>query len=153
MMIKERLEELGYKLPAPPAEAGNYIAFKEFGNSLVYVSGTGGDAENFKMNGRIGKELSIEDGQRAAEATMLNILAALYNKYGTLDNIKSFVKLLVFVACDKDFYEQPAVANGASDLLVKVFGEAIGKPARSAIGVYVLPENIPVEIECIVELK
>ena len=153
MDVEKRLEELGYSLPVAPEESGNYISLKEFCGSLVYVSGTGGDSPTFSMTGTVGKDLTIEQGYQAAAACVLNILAAFKQKYGSLNRIKSFVKLLVFVDSSSDFYLQPKVANGASDLLVQLFGESVGKPARSAIGVSVLPDHIPVEIECIIELN
>ena len=105
------------------------------------------------IRGKLGVELDIEEGQAAARATMLNVLALLKQTFGELDRIESFVKILVFVACDKDFYAQPQVANGATQLLVDLFGEECGAPTRSAIGVIALPGNVPVEIEGIVRIK
>ena len=84
---------------------------------------------------------------------MLNVLAYLKANLGSLDEIESFVKILTFVSCTEDFYDHPAVANGATQLLADLFGEEIGLPTRSAIGVYALPGNIPVEIEGIVRMK
>lgn len=84
---------------------------------------------------------------------MLNLLAAFKRDIGSLDEIQSFVKMLALVSSENDFFEQPAVANGATDLLAEIFGEEIGLPARSAIGVNVLPGDIPVEIELLIELK
>lgn len=94
-----------------------------------------------------------EEAYEAARNCALNMLAALRRDIGSLDNICSFVKLLVFVASEDEFYDQPDVANGATDLLAQIFGEKAGLPARTAIGVNVLPGNIPVEIEALIEVK
>lgn len=152
MDYEARLRELGYELPPPPPEAGNYIAVKEFGSHFLYISGTGGDIGAFDPHGRLGAEISLELGQKAAENCALNILSAIKAHCGSLNAIRSFVKLLVLVASTNDFTRQPEVANGATNLLTQVFGEKVGRPSRSAIGVNVLPDNIPVEIEGIVEL-
>ena len=104
-------------------------------------------------SGKLGKEITLEQGQEIARLCMLNLLAALKNTVGSFDKVKRFVKLLVFVASDDEFYQQPQVANGASQLLADLFGEEAGLAARSAIGVNVLPGNIPVEIEALIELN
>ncbi|MEG1491544.1 MAG: RidA family protein [Oscillospiraceae bacterium] len=153
MSAEQKLLSLGLTLPPPPIEAGNYTSMKAFSEGkLVYVSGTGAEGV-CDFVGRLGETLSLAQGYEAARGCMLNILSAFKAKYGSLDRIRSFVKLLVFVSGEREFYRQPEVANGASDLLVAVFGEEIGHPARSAVGVYALPDNIPVEIECIIEIN
>lgn len=154
MDINERLKELEVELPILPKKAGLYMQCKEFGKNLVYVSGCGPDLSGVEaLKGKLGKEISIEQGQLAAKNCIINALAILQENIGDLNRIKSFVKVLAFVASDDQFYSQPLVANGGSQLLVDVFGYEIGCPARSAIGVNVLPGNIPVEIELLVELK
>ncbi len=108
--------------------------------------------EDTNYKGKLGAEISLEEGCEAAKNCMLNVLAVLKEKIGDLDKIKSCVKMLVFVASDNEFYNQPQVANAATQLLIDIFGEEIGSPSRSAIGVNVLPGNIPVEIELLVEI-
>ena len=154
MDIYKRLEELGITLLGPTAKGGIYSSVKHYGDHLLYVSGTAphnGVDEN--MCGKLGAEYTIEDGQEAARRCMINIISNLHHELGDLNRIKQFVKILGFVSSAPDFYEHPQVINGASQLLKDVFGEEAGLPARSAIGVAALPWNIPVEIECVVELK
>lgn len=154
MDVNQRLEELGIVLPEVPARAGLYVQVKEFGEKLVYVSGCGPDLGGVEeLKGKLGSETSIEKGQLAARNCMINALAILKKNLGDLNRVKSIVKMLAFVASADDFYSQPLVANGASQLLVDVFGQEAGCPSRSAIGVNVLPGNIPVEVELLVELK
>jgi len=155
MNYERRLNELGYALPSvtPIESIYTYLDAKPFGSNMLCISGTGGDIGDFAPRGRLGKDVDIATGQKVAEGCMLNILSVIKARYGSLDVIKSFVKLLCFVAGGETFFEQSVVANGATNFLVQVFGEEVGKPSRAAIGVYTLPENIPVEIECMVELK
>jgi len=149
--IEERLEEMGIKLPKPPARAGLYVQTKGFADMLC-VSGCGPDLPGEPSSkGKLG-ELTVDEGQRAAANCILNALSILKRDLGTLDRVKSVVKMLAFVASRDDFYQQPAVANGASRLLIDVFGEEAGCPSRSAIGVNVLPGNIPVEVELMVQI-
>ena len=149
--IENRLEALGIKLPEPPERAGLYMQTKGF-EDVLCVSGCWPDlpGEPFPK-GKLG-EMTIEEGQKAAANCMLNALAILKRDLGTLDRVKSVIKMLAFVASGNDFYEQPAVANGASRLLIDIFGEGAGCPSRSAIGVNVLPGNIPVEVELMVQI-
>jgi enamine deaminase RidA (YjgF/YER057c/UK114 family) len=154
MDVYERLKRLQIELPSLPPKGGIYSQVREFGADFCYLSGYGTDINGVQnYHGKLGKEYGIEQGQQAAVNCMLNILAVLHHQLGDLNRIRRFVKMLAFVASADDFYNQPAVANGASQLLVDIFGEVIGLPARSAIGVNVLPGNIPVEIELLVELK
>ena len=154
MDVYKRLEELGVTiLPATP-KGGIYSLVQPYGDHFLYVSGTAphnGVDEN--MCGKLGAEYTIEDGQEAARRCMINIISNLHHELGDLNRIKKFVKILGFVASAPGFYEHPQVINGASQLLKDVFGEEAGLPARSAIGVAALPWNIPVEIECVIELK
>jgi enamine deaminase RidA (YjgF/YER057c/UK114 family) len=151
--VYDRLKELNLTLPEPPQKAGVYTQCVEFDGNLAYVSGCGPNLNGVeKFKGKLG-ELSLEEGQEAAKCCALNVLAILHRDLGDLNRIKKFVKSLTFVASTNDFYSQPKVANGASNLLVDVLGEERGRPARSAIGVNVLPGNIPVEIEYLIELN
>ncbi|NSW90168.1 MAG: RidA family protein [Firmicutes bacterium] len=154
MCIYERMKELGIELPKPAIPMGVYFPAKEFGEKFVYISGQGPIVDGKPLYvGKVGKELSLEEGQKAAYACMLNILSVLNEKIKDLNRIKSVVKILGFVACTDDFYDQPKVINAASQLLVDIFGEEIGKASRSAVGTNVLPSNIPVEIEALFEIK
>lgn len=154
MNIYHVLESKGILLPSPPPKGGVYTPVKEFGDNFLYCSGCGPDLGNGNtIIGKLGDSLSIEDGQKAAYNCMLNLLANLHAKIGDLNKIKSFVKLLAFVNSTDSFTEQPLVVNGASNLLIDIFGEEIGCPARSATGTNSLPGGIACEIELIVELK
>ena len=134
------------------AKGGLYSSCKKFGGNLFYVSGCGPVIDG-PVTGRLGKEVTVEQGQVYARACMLNVLAVLEKKIGDLNRVADVVKILVFVASADDFYSQPQVANGASNLLVSLFGEDAGAPTRSAVGMNVLPGNIPVEIEAIFKIK
>jgi enamine deaminase RidA (YjgF/YER057c/UK114 family) len=149
-MIEETLLSLGITLPVPPAPAGSYVPVVISGN-LAFVAGqipTEGGQVKFK--GKVGRDISIEAGQQAARLCTIYALAQLKTVLGTLDRIKRFVKITGFVNCDPSFTDQPRVINGASDLLVQVFGEC-GKHARAAIGVSSLPLDSAVEVEFIAE--
>ncbi|QTQ11510.1 RidA family protein [Treponema parvum] len=150
--VYAKLKELKITLPSPPPKGGIYTPVMEFGNKLLYCSGCGPDLGNGNtVTGKVGKELSLEDGQKAAYNCMLNLLANLEEKLGDLNKIKRFVKVLAFVNSSDDFDKQPQVVNGGSELIFKLFGEAAGLPARSAIGVNALPGGIACEIEMLVE--
>lgn len=149
--IEEKLKSLGYTLPEAPAKGGVYTPCREFGNGFAYVSGCGPSISGDTIVGKIGDEVSFEDGQKAAINCMLNVLAVIKQQLGDLSRVKRFVKALVFVSSNNNFYDQPKVANAASNLLAEIFGDEIGTPARSAIGVNVLPGNISVEIEMLLE--
>ncbi|TDF94787.1 RidA family protein [Paenibacillus piri] len=150
--IAQRLNDLGIELPVPGAPAAMYIPAVTV-NNLVYTSGNDCRIQGKLMyEGKLGKDLTIEQGQQAARQTMINLLGVLQAHLGDLDRIEKIVKLLAFVNSAEGFADQPYVINGASQLLEEVFGEA-GKHARSAIGTSELPFNTPVEIEMIVQLK
>jgi len=154
MDVYEKLEQLGLKIGAPIAKGGVFSVVRFFGENLAYVSGTGPNpCERSDWVGRLGADYMLEEGQKAARAAAMNMVTNLHYELGDLNRIKSFVKLLVFVNSSPDFYEQPLVANGASQLLCDIFGEDVGLAARSAIGSNVLPGNITVEIEVLIELK
>ena len=153
MDVYKRLENLGLSLPEPPVIPAGLTGVKPLCENMLYVSGCGCIIENKGFKGKVGAEVSIGEAKLAARDTILNFLALLEQYIGDFNRVESFVKLLVFVASSPDFFEQPAVANGATELLIDVFGPEIGSPSRSAIGVAVLPGNIAVEIEGIVRVK
>ena len=152
MTPEERLAELGYELPAPNPAVGAYVGAVTVGN-IVFVSGHGPykDGE-FVYKGKLGREVDVSTGQAAAALTIVNLLASLKAEIGELGRVRRVVKLLVLVNSDPEFGEQPTVANGASELLVEVFGPERGSHARSAIGMGALPFGIPIEIEGIFEI-
>lgn len=129
-----------------------YSPCQEFGKGLVYISGCGPVIGADRISGKLGKDFTTEEGKVFSRDAMLNVLAVLQDKIGDLNRVKCPVKILTFVASADTFLEQPAVANGGSELLAALFGQE-NVPARSAIGVNVLPGNIPVETEAIFEIK
>jgi enamine deaminase RidA (YjgF/YER057c/UK114 family) len=139
-----RLKELGIELPEPAAPGGNYVPVKRHGD-LLYTSGHGVDGPL----GKVGTDLTLEQAYEAARQTGLLLLTAMRVELGSLDAVKSIIKLLGMVNCAPGFNNTPGVINGCSDLLVEVFGEEIGRGARSAVGMAELPFDIPVEIELI----
>jgi enamine deaminase RidA (YjgF/YER057c/UK114 family) len=146
-----RLKALGIELPPPPKPVASYVPAVRTGN-LVFLSGQGPVAAGKPtVTGKVGAELTEEQGNRAARATILNSLAVLRAEIGSLDRVRRIVKLVGWVNSAPGFARQPWVINGASDLLVEIFGEA-GRHARSAVGANELPLGIPVEIELIVEV-
>lgn len=136
-------------LPKAPAKGGIYTPAKRFGNNLIYISGCGPVLDK-PVTGKLGAEVTIAQGQEFAKNCVLNMLAVLQAEIGDLNQVKQVVKILTMVAGTSEFYEQPQVANGGSELLKELFGEP---PARSAIGVNALPGNIPVETEGIFEVE
>ncbi len=150
--IEDRIKELGLELPPPATPLANYVSVVRDGD-LLYMSGAGAVIKGKALyTGKLGAEVSIEDGYDAARISALNLISILKKVLGDLDKVEQIVKLLGFVASTPDFYQQPAVINGASDVLAEVFGDK-GKHARTAIGTSVLPMNMPVEIEMIVRIK
>lgn len=151
-LIEEKLAELGIDLPEAPKPVAIYVPAKTFGN-LVYVSGQDCRVDGvLKYTGKVGSDVTIEEGYDAARQTMINALAVLKEHIGDLNRVKQIVKLLALVNSADGFIEQPIVINGASELLQEVFGER-GLHARSAISSNELPFNTPVEIEMIVEIE
>ena len=151
MMIEDTLASLGINLPVPPAPAGSYVPVVISG-SLAFVAGQiPAEGGQVKFKGKLGRDVLIEAGQQAARLCTINALAQLKSALGSLDRIKRFVKVTGFVNCDPSFADQPKVVNGASDLLVQVFGEK-GKHARAAVGVSSLPLDSAVEVEFICEV-
>ncbi len=134
-----------------PKPIGNFVNVR-FSNNYAYISGQGPFNDNGKLiTGKVGKELNIDEAYDAARRVGISILSVIKNEIG-FERINKIVKILGLVNCTEDFILQPKVINGCSDLLVEYLGKEKGVHARSALGVYVLPNNIPVEIEAIVEL-
>ena len=153
MSAEKRLIELKLELPPAPKPMGVYKPLVVVG-SMAYVSGHGPlKADKTLLTGRVGAGVSLDEGKAAARQVGLAILATLRDGLGSLDRVKRLVKLLGLVNCSADFYEQPKVINGCSELFADVFGAENGVGARSAVGANALPGNISVEIEAIFELN
>lgn len=151
--FNKKLETLNIKLPAPPPRGGLYSPVKAMGDCFLYCSGCGPDiGDGNVITGKLGRDVSLEEGQKAARNCALNLLANLKQELGDLNRIRRFVKVLAFVNGTDDFTQQAQVINGASELFVEVFGEEVGLPARSAIGTNGLPGGIACEIELLVEI-
>jgi len=151
--IEARLKELGIELPKASAPAANYVPWVVTGNQ-VFISGQvpfwNGELTSI---GRLGDDFEIEDGQKTARICALNIIAQLRVACdGDLDRVTRIVKLGCFVNCTADFTKHPVVANGASDLMVEIFGDA-GRHARFAVGTNVLPMGVAVEVDCVAEIS
>ena len=147
-----RLDALGIALPEPAAPVAAYVPAVESGG-LLYLSGQlPFDADGKVITGRLGEDQDLEHGQEAARACGIMILAQIRKALGSLDRVERIVRLGVFISSAADFTDQPKVANGASELMEQVFGEA-GRHARSAVGVPVLPLGAAVEIDAIVAVK
>jgi enamine deaminase RidA (YjgF/YER057c/UK114 family) len=164
-----RLKELGIELPGVQPAVGNYLSAKRDGE-LVFVSGHGpirvgrdglipgktsrdisvADAVDAIVQGKVDSDISVEDAREAARLTGLFLLSALRAEIGSLDRVRSVLKVFGMVNCSPGFTNTPAVVDGCSELLVEVFGEEVGRHARSAVGMAELPLNIPVEIEMVV---
>jgi enamine deaminase RidA (YjgF/YER057c/UK114 family) len=152
MSVSARLAELGLSIPAVAKPVASYVPASTAGN-LVFTAGQLPFVDGaLPATGKVGADVSADDAKDYARIAVLNALAAVETAIGSVDRITRIVKLVVFVASTPDFSGQPAVANGASDTLVDIFGEA-GRHARSAVGVAVLPLDAPVELELIVEFE
>lgn len=148
----KKLKELGVELYLPTKPMGNYVKAVRSGN-LLFLAGHGPTrADNSNITGKVGADLTLDQGYEAARQTGIAILSTLKGELGDLNKVKRIVKVLGMVNCTDTFTDQPKVINGFSDLMVAVFGEK-GKHARSAVGMYALPSNIAVEIEIIVEIE
>lgn len=151
MDYEKKLQSLGLTLPSPPKPVATYVPAVRSAN-LLFLSGMIPMVEGkMAMVGKLGKELTVEQGQQAARITLLNALAVIKAELGSLDQVQRIVRIGVHVASAEGFTQQPAVANGASDLLVQIFGDA-GRHARLALGAAELPLGAPVELEMIVEV-
>lgn len=149
--IDERLTSLGIAIPELAPPVANYVPFTISGKTL-YISGQLPGAGGQMTKGHLGKDVSLEDGQKAARICAINIIAQAKAALGDLDKISRCLRLGGFVASTPDFTDHPKVVNGASDLIVEVFGDA-GKHARAAVGVSALPLGAAVEVDAIFEIK
>lgn len=152
MSYEARMKELGLTIPETPKPVANYVPAVQVGN-LVFASGqTPTVSGQLTVKGKLGDNVSIEEGQAAARLALLNVLAEVRSITGTLDAVERVVKLNGYVASAPGFSDQPKVVNGASLLLEEIFGDA-GKHARAAVGVAELPAGAPVEVELLVQIK
>ena len=149
MSVEEKLKEMGLELPPAPAPMGNYIGAKWAGN-IAFSCGQGPFRST--KRGVVGQELTVEEGYQAARETCLNCLAQLKKHLGSLDRIKQVLQVIGFINSAEGFMQQPAVLNGFTDLLVELFGNPGGKPARAALPVH-HPGWIAIEAWMVVELK
>lgn len=149
---EQKLNQLGIQLPKIPQAIGSYVDMVQVGN-LVFLSGRGPlKTDGTYITGKIGGNLTTEEGYQAARLAALNQLAVLRQTFGNLTRIKRIVKVNGYINTSGDFTEQPAVMNGFSDVLIEVFGEQ-GRHARTSVGVFTLPKDMAVEVEMIVEIK
>lgn len=148
--IDDRMRELGISLPPPRAPLANYVPARRVGN-LVYTAGQVSGTAEREIKGKLGADLSVEQGREAARVCALNCLTALLSVVDSLDSVKQLVRVGAFVNSAAGFNQQPMVANGASDVFAEIFGDA-GKHARTAVGVNELPLGFAVEVELIVEV-
>ena len=152
MDVEQRLIEHGIELPEGASPAGNYVAAVRSGN-LVFLAGHGPfRANGTVVTGKVGDDLDLAAAQDAARWAALNLLASLRSELGTLDRVTRIVKVLGMVNCAPGFNQTPQVIDGCSNLLVELFGDEIGRHARSAVGMSELPFGIAVEIEMVVEV-
>ncbi|MGA2050011.1 MAG: RidA family protein [Terracidiphilus sp.] len=148
---EETLAALGYQLPPLPAPGGNYVPAKRVG-TVVYLSGVVSTGPGGIITGTAGLDRTIEDGYAAARACALTLLAVLKRELGSLDHVTEVLTLNGYVNAANGFPDSPAIINGASDLLVKVFGEA-GRHVRAAVGLNALPRNALVEVQMTVRVR
>lgn len=152
MGVEDRLQELGLVLPEAAAPVASYVPTVE-ADGMLFVSGQiCFAADGSLIKGRLGDDMSVADGQAAAERCALMILAQVKAALGSFGRVERVVKLGVFVQCTPDFTQQPEVANGASDLFVKVLGDS-GKHARAAVGAPALPRGVAVEVDAILQVR
>ena len=153
MSAEARLKQLGITLPPVPKPVANYVPYRIAGN-LLFLAGQGPrDANGVNLTGKVGVEVSVEEAYKRARLVGLGLLAATREALGSLDRVEAVLKLLGMVNAVPDFKDHPKVINGCSDLFVEVFGDQIGKHARSAVGMGSLPNQISVEIEGIIAIK
>lgn len=152
MRPEEKLKSLGLSLPQAAKPMGSYAAVVEQ-DKIIYMSGVlPRQGDKVAYTGKLGADVSLEEGSAAAKLCILNALAVLQNQYGSLDKIEKVLRLTGYVQSHTGFYDQPKVLNGASDLLAEIFGDA-GVHARSAVGVAALPANAACELELTLKLK
>jgi enamine deaminase RidA (YjgF/YER057c/UK114 family) len=152
MSAEARLKQLGITLPSVPAPVANYLPYRVAGN-LLFLAGQGPrDTDGKMLTGKVGAEVSVDEGYRRARLIGLQLLSATRQALGSLDRVDTVLKMLCMVNAVPDFKDHPKVANGMSDLFVEVFGDS-GKHARSAVGMGSLPNQISVEIEGVLSIK
>ena len=152
MSAEARLKQLGLTLPEVPTPVANYLPYRIAGN-LLFLAGQGPrGADGSSLTGKVGSEISVDEGYKRARLVGLQLLSATRTALGSLDRVDAVIKMLCMVNAVPDFKDHPKVANGMSDLFVEVFGDA-GKHARSAVGMGSLPNQISVEIEGILAIK
>ncbi len=152
MIVEQKLEAMGFNLEETMAPAGNYVGAVQVGN-LLFVSGHGPHiGGKIAVTGRVGADLTLEQGYDAARITAVSCLRSVKRAIGDLDKVKRVVKVLGMVMCVEGFTDTPKVINGFSDLMVELYGDN-GRHARSAVGMQQLPNNIPVEVEMILEVE
>jgi enamine deaminase RidA (YjgF/YER057c/UK114 family) len=150
-VAESKLAELGYTLPIPPEPIGNYLAASRSG-SIMWMAGVGSNrADGSRISGKLGADLTVEQGYEAAHWCALNLLARMKVELGDLDRVTGILKVFGMVNSSPDFQEQAKVVDGASDLFVAVFGEA-GRHSRSAPGMAVLPKDTAVIVDCVIEI-
>ena len=150
-IVESRLAELGHTLPSPPEPIGNYLSASRSGN-IMWMAGVGSRrADGSRISGKLGADLTIEQGYEAAQWCALNLLARMKAELGDLDRVTGILKVFGMVNSSPDFEEQAKVVDGASDLFVELFGEA-GRHSRSAPGMAVLPNNTAVIVDCVIEI-
>ena len=152
MGMTEKLKELGIRLPEPFATMGSYVPAVLAGDLLFVAGHPPAEHGKIKFKGKVGKDITIDEGRQAAELCMINCLAAAQATLGDLDRIERAVKVTGYVNSLADFEKQPDVINGASDLLEKIWGDK-GRHARAAVGAISLPANIAVEVEVVFKVK
>ncbi|MGC2299896.1 MAG: RidA family protein [Acidobacteriaceae bacterium] len=148
---EQRMQELGLVLPAPPAPGGNYVPARHLG-ALLFLAGVISSDKNGVLSGTVGADRSIDEGREAARRCALTQLAVIRQALGTLDRVEQIVSLTGYVNTASGFSDTPLVINGASDLLVEVFGES-GRHVRAAIGVAALPRNAMVELQMLIAVR
>jgi enamine deaminase RidA (YjgF/YER057c/UK114 family) len=146
-----RLKEKNITLPPVPPPVANYVDSVRVGNLLFLAGNTAG--ADWKFKGKVGKDITVQEGYETARQVGLIMLAKVRTALGSLDHVKRIVKVLGMVNSPEGFGDQPRVVNGLSDLMVEVFGEEIGKHARSAVGMQALPSNSAVEVEMVIEVE
>ena len=150
-VVESRLAQLGYTLPTPPEPIGNYLATSRSGR-IMWLAGVGSRrADGSRIRGKLGADLSVDEGYEAARWCALNLLARMKMDLGDLDRVTRILKVVGMVNSSPDFEEQAKVVDGASDLFVELFGEA-GRHSRSAPGMAVLPGNTAVIVDCVIEI-
>ena len=153
MEIEKKLAEMGLDLPTTPTPMANYVPAVRTGNLLFVAGHVPRMPDGSLLNsGKLGHDVTIDQGYQAAQRAMLNCLSSIKAAIGDLDRVNKVIKLLCMVNCTPEFGDQPRVANGASDLLVSLYGDQ-GRHARSAVGMGGLPSNVCIEIEMIVEVE